>query len=236
MSTRRLIATVIGMAGLAWCLRLVGGGLDELAAAAGDPQSVADRAGADQLVLLLATALAWLVWGWGALGLLLTAAAALPGVLGRAAGVLLTVAVPAGARRAAGVLLGLTLTATGPLVATVVAAPAAVASTLAPEATGSTGPAGAVVPDWPSQAPATAAPPVEEAAPDWPQVPTGAHVVLRGDCLWDVAEHWLTQRDGTPPTDGQVAEAVQRWWAANAAVIGPDPDVLLPGQVLTPPG
>jgi nucleoid-associated protein YgaU len=32
-----------------------------------------------------------------------------------------------------------------------------------------------------------------------------------------------------------VAAAVDAWWHANAAVIGPDPDLLLPGQVLRPP-
>jgi hypothetical protein len=32
-----------------------------------------------------------------------------------------------------------------------------------------------------------------------------------------------------------VAAAVQAWWRTNAAVIGPDPDLLLPGQVLQPP-
>jgi hypothetical protein len=28
---------------------------------------------------------------------------------------------------------------------------------------------------------------------------------------------------------------VDAWWSANADVIGPDPDLLLPGQVLQPP-
>jgi hypothetical protein len=28
---------------------------------------------------------------------------------------------------------------------------------------------------------------------------------------------------------------VHAWWVANAGVIGPDPDLLLPGQVLRPP-
>jgi hypothetical protein len=32
-----------------------------------------------------------------------------------------------------------------------------------------------------------------------------------------------------------VAAATHAWWQANVDVIGPDPDRLLPGQVLVPP-
>jgi nucleoid-associated protein YgaU len=61
----------------------------------------------------------------------------------------------------------------------------------------------------------------------------GEHVVLRGDCLWEIAERRLAH-DG-PYTTAEVATAVHAWWQANADVIGPDPDRLLPGQVLRPP-
>jgi hypothetical protein len=61
--------------------------------------------------------------------------------------------------------------------------------------------------------------------------------VLRGDCLWDIAAGWLERRQpGVEVTDTAVREATQAWWRANAAVIGADPDLLLPGQVLRPPG
>jgi nucleoid-associated protein YgaU len=60
-------------------------------------------------------------------------------------------------------------------------------------------------------------------------------VVVRGDCLWHIAADRLRQQQGRAPTDGEVALAVRAWWTANAAVIGPDPDLLLPGQVLRPP-
>ena len=60
--------------------------------------------------------------------------------------------------------------------------------------------------------------------------------MLRGDCLWDIAAGWLERRDpGAEVTDTAVREATHAWWRANAAVIGPDPDLLLPGQVLRPP-
>jgi nucleoid-associated protein YgaU len=89
------------------------------------------------------------------------------------------------------------------------------------------------VPDWPG----AAAP----AVPDWPTTgaPDGAaapHVVVHGDCLWRIAADRLQGTTGAPATDGQVARAVDAWWTTNASVIGPDPDLLLPGQVLRSPG
>ena len=73
------------------------------------------------------------------------------------------------------------------------------------------------------------------ALPDWPMPAPGSHVVLRGECLWDIATAHLRHGTGGAPTADEVAAAVHAWWQANAAVIGPDPDVLLPGQVLRPP-
>ncbi len=57
---------------------------------------------------------------------------------------------------------------------------------------------------------------------------------MRGDCLWRIAEDRLSET-GTVPTDADVARAVDGWWSANTAVIGPDPNLILPGQVLLPP-
>jgi len=57
------------------------------------------------------------------------------------------------------------------------------------------------------------------------------HVVLRGDTLWDIAAHAL----GGSPTDAEILREVTRWHAANRDVVGADPDVLLPGQVLRAP-
>jgi nucleoid-associated protein YgaU len=52
-----------------------------------------------------------------------------------------------------------------------------------------------------------------------------------GDSLWKIAARSL------PPgaDDDQVERSWHRWYAANRAVIGDDPDLLLPGQLLTPP-
>lgn len=89
--------------------------------------------------------------------------------------------------------------------------------------------------DWPG-GPETGQAGAPLPVPDWPGPAAGEHVVLRGDCLWDIARDWLTgRRPGHPVADAEIAAAVQAWWQANAAVIGPDPDLLLPGQVLRPP-
>lgn len=58
-----------------------------------------------------------------------------------------------------------------------------------------------------------------------------ATVVRRGDCLWSVVARAL----GPAASDADVARAWPRWYAANRSVIGPDPDLLLPGQRLSPP-
>jgi len=62
-------------------------------------------------------------------------------------------------------------------------------------------------------------------------VPQIAMTVRRGDTLWDIAARHL----GPAATDLEIAQAWPRWFAANRAVIGPDPDRLHPGQRLTPP-
>jgi nucleoid-associated protein YgaU len=56
-------------------------------------------------------------------------------------------------------------------------------------------------------------------------------VVRRGDTLWDITARHLGPDAGA----GEVAAAWPRWYAANRAVIGADPDLLRPGQVQTPP-
>jgi nucleoid-associated protein YgaU len=145
---------------------------------------------------------------------------------------------PASGRRAAALALGIGLVAAPALTACTAPLPqpgvVLAADTQTPP-----------VPDWPaapaSPAPAPPAPsapasstPVA-AVPDWPAPAPGDHVVLRGECLWSIAEDDLRVRTGVEPARAEVAAAVQRWWTANADVIGPDPDLLLPGQVLHPP-
>ncbi len=56
-------------------------------------------------------------------------------------------------------------------------------------------------------------------------------VVRRGDTLWGIVRAHL----GPDATDAEVAAEWPRWHEANRAVIGADPDRLLPGQVLHAP-
>src|SRR5215218_10141741 len=229
MSVRRLVLTVAAMAAVAAALGELTPAFPAMSEALARPQATVDRAGPDALVVAATGLLAWLVWGWGAVGLALTAASALPGLLGGAARLALGVVLPAGARRGAAVLLGLGLGVTGPLVVSTLATPPSASATVLhlparpPTAEEQTpGP----VPDWPAlEAPAT------DAVPDWPPAATGdVHVVVRGDCLWSIAEDQLLRRSGRAPSAAEVATTVHAWWTTNEAVIGADPDLLLPGQ------
>ena len=56
-------------------------------------------------------------------------------------------------------------------------------------------------------------------------------VVRRGDSLWDIAARQL----GPGASAADVAVEWPRWHDANRDVIGPDPDLLIPGQRLVPP-
>jgi hypothetical protein len=236
MSIRRLVVTVATMAAIAAALAALTPPFAELTGSLTAAQRTVDTQGADVLIASTAGLLAWAVWAWGVLGLALTAASALPGVAGGAARLALQVALPAGARRGAALLLGLGLGVAGPLLASAVpqfapTASAAAAAERVPDWP-APGPAATPVPDWP-----TGAAPTAEA----PAAPTTApaadsRVVVRGDCLWHIAADSLLGQLGRLPSDGEVAAAVQAWWSANADVIGPDPDLLVPGQVLRPLG
>ena len=67
---------------------------------------------------------------------------------------------------------------------------------------------------------------------------THAHVpisrtyeVQRGDCLWSIAEAILIER-GREPQGADIAELWKAIYRANRDVIGDDPDLILPGQIL----
>lgn len=218
MSVDRLVLTGLAMAAVAVALLTL----------AGDPSSslrtlrrageIATPGGAETVVLALTGLLAWATWAWGAVGLLLTAASTLPGLAGALGCALSRVLLPERLRAAAALALGMGLAVAGPAAA----APGPSAPPDWPAAvTGSPGP-----PDWPSDRRAE--------APGTRYEVADRHVVVPGDCLWLIAEDHL-DRSGTPPDDAQVARAVIAWWAANAEVIGPDPDLIHPGQVLQAP-
>ena len=63
------------------------------------------------------------------------------------------------------------------------------------------------------------------------QPPAGEVVVTRGDTLWAIAARHL----GGGASEADIAAEWPRWHTANRAVIGDDPDLILPGMILRPP-
>ncbi len=216
MTVRRLVLTTTAMAALAVLLRGLTGPWDRALATLVDAATVSTTSGPEQVVLAAAGLLAWAAWGWGALGLLLTAASAAPGIAGALARRISRLVLPTGLRTTAGLALGVGLVVAAPAAA---AAPAAVPST-------------ASVPDWPVAEPE----PTPPALPDWPSASPSddRYTVAPGDCLWRIAEDRLREL-GRHPTDAEVAREVDQWWSANRDVIGADPDLIHPGQVLRLP-
>jgi nucleoid-associated protein YgaU len=56
-------------------------------------------------------------------------------------------------------------------------------------------------------------------------------IVQPGDTLWAIARRSLP--DGA--SDAETAQSCDEWFAANRAVIGNDPDLIVPAQRLHPP-
>lgn len=191
-------------------------------AAMAHPQDYVDRVGADRAALAAVTGMSWLVLGWLALGLTCCAAGALPGLGGRAARAVAARLVPATLRQAAAVVLGVSIATGGATAAG--AAPAPGPGAVAVSAGGP-----GIGVDWPT------VPGRSISAPAAPAGRAGsatqAVVVAPGQCLWDIA----ADRLGRDATDAQVAAEWQRWYATNRAVIGPDPDLIRPGQRLIAP-
>jgi hypothetical protein len=218
----------------------------------------------DEALTLVTAVVAVLLCGWLGLSTLVALLTHLPGRLGRLADRVARAWAPPVTRRLAAVLVGAAVTgalapgtalgeAPPPAAAAVPAAPAA--------APAGTGLAGLAPLDAPGFAPTEAALPSPGFAPTtgtriddvpgWmptrpvhrPQpcaalvVPAHARheaaevVVHRGDTLWGI----VARHRGPHASDAEVAEAWPRWYAANREVIGDDPDLIKPGQVLHAP-
>ncbi len=188
---------------------------------------------ADPLTATVA-ALALLLLGWLWAGAVATALATRPGRLGARAAAL-------SARIAPRLLRGLVCGALGAGLAlappaTASPAPAGYATALlagerAPDPTLAPDPAPA--PDWVPRAPARRPQPdpaLLVRRPGSDDEPAEV-VVRRGDTLWEIAARHL----GAGSSTAEVARAWPRWYAANRAVIGADPDLIRPGQRLRVP-
>jgi nucleoid-associated protein YgaU len=201
---------------------------------------------AAEVLLALVAVVGLLGLAWLAIGVLLEAVARVPGAVGAGAARASAALSPLVVRRVAAIVLGVGVGASGVGAGAAVAGPArvvgtAVAGAVAPTAGQSDG---AALPD-PGWTPApdpgwTPTTPTVRPQPDVsvvtgrraaPVEDRGEVVVHRGDSLWSIAARHL----GPGATDSEVADAWPRWFAANRDVVGPDPDRLLPGQVLRAP-
>ena len=183
------------------------------------------QAGADPLpaVLHLCALGAWLAVGWLAVAAASAAAARLPGAAGRCAGALAARITPAVLRRAVGggAAVGIAL-----------------APTLAPSVASAAGclpgldrATVACAPSTVSRSPeartnrAAAASATAEAA---------TVTVRAGDSLWSIAAAEL-RAGGRPASPAAIAARWPAWWAVNRAVVGAEPDLIHPGNVLSVP-
>jgi nucleoid-associated protein YgaU len=179
-------------------------------------------AGADEVAAELAAAGLWLAALWTAVGLASIALARLPGCIGTAADRLARAVLPhavyrlaAGAAGAGLLLAPVAASAQPPR--TPVPAPAWPTSSTLP------------APAWPL-GPESSAPRHAPAPDRQPPAPSEVVTVRPGDSLWTIAAASLAHA-----TPARVAAEWPRWFAANRAVIGADPDHLVPGEVLTSP-
>lgn len=180
----------------------------------------------------LAMSALWLLSLWLALGILLSTLSHLPGAGGRVCAVAVRLTLPRWARRYLVTLTGVTLVF-APLESSLAAAMTAPPSAAV---------AVAVV----TQDVSTTEHPDTTDTPGWPMTPAAsppeapqdeATVTVRpGDSLWLIAaRHNFAAADQAPPSQADIAAECQRWYAANMATIGKDPDLIRPGLHLHAP-
>ncbi len=198
------------------------------------------------LPLVLALTLCALT-GWLALTMTFTVLARLPGATGRCAARALSRLAPFAMRRLAEVLVGATTvlaSTAGVAQAAQVQRPAAAELSVrlpsgldrpaAPMRTVIVPAGPAVSLDRPVADPARGLSLLthQPAAARTPASRTAAAVTVRvGDSLWAIAARALP-RDASPE---RIERSWHQWYQANRGVIGPDPGLLQPGQLLTPP-
>ena len=204
----------------------------------------------DEAVLLVVLTAGALLGGWVVLSTAVACAAHVPGRLGDTARRWSRRLAPAATRRVAAILVGAALGAgvtPGAANGVPTGAVGAPASSAVGSMAGGAGGSGTSAERSPgfalTLAPADPVPgwtpsrPVHQAAAAARLVlgtgrPAPTQVVVhRGDSLWTIARRHL----GPGATDTEVAAAWPHWYAANRDRIGPDPDLLRPGQVLRAP-
>jgi hypothetical protein len=189
------------------------------------------RAGTDGAALTLVGAALWCAALWLAIALCFAIAATLPGrsgVLARAVGTRL---VPAVLMRAVAGVAGVSVLITPVTARGTTPRVAALAGPAVPAPSWPVDPQhGRVRINWPTDKPASPPPrpiPTHAASPD-AEATVDVHP---GDSLWLIA----ARRLGQHASDAEIAAAWPRWYAANADVIGGNPSLIRPGEVLRAP-
>lgn len=168
-------------------------------------------------VVAVAALVAWALLTLISALTVLTLLASLPGRVGRLASLLRELLGPPTLTRLVVAALGVTVGAGVPAAA---GAATSAEATSTVWATGATGPVADPGVDWPGLSPAQ---PRESSVP---------YTVRRGDSLWAIAESELGSDAHPAATDRRW----RLWYEENRAVIGADPNLILPGQVLGSPG
>jgi nucleoid-associated protein YgaU len=247
-----LIATIAAV--LAWAAGPPADTWRGLMAALGAPTATANS---DQLLVSSAAVAAWLGLGWLGVAVFLEVASVLPGAAGRGCAAVAAKTTPTLVRRIVQAAIGVSVLA-GPLIA----APAFAAgpSTNTTTSTSVDRPNSAVASSPPETSPTpfaldrpatafvpSAPPPATKRSPAGPAAlvtgnahrdagepstdSTAGYVVRRGDTLWDIAARHL----GPSASAVDISRAWPAWYDANRAVIGPDPSVIRPGELLSAP-
>ena len=216
----------------------------QLAHGLAHPQRWTADVGTDRAVITIVGAALCLLAAWVGVGLLAAMTGRLPGTAGTAARRVAVVALPRALYRVAAGAAGLGVLLSPALASAGVAHPGGTgASVVVPSPLPSTDSVPA--PQLPlSATPANPASTHPASTHPTPTHPTPVHptpadrtaasstvTVRPGDSLWHIA----ASRLGGPPPPARIAAAWPRWFAANRAVIGPDPDYLVPGEVLHVP-
>ncbi len=208
--------------------------------AAVDAASAAQKSNArtfDELVGLGALVGAWMAACWLTLGFLIVTAATIAGVagggraVGGVGGVLDRVArrvAPRPLHRLARLAVGASVVTWGVVPAGGALAQTAPALPELDRPASSTTISDTVISDTVTSPAATSGP---QTSPQSTTDRTDPVIVRRGDTLWDIA----AARLGLDPTNAEIATAWPRWYAQNEQTIGVDPDLIFPGQPLTPP-
>ncbi len=239
IAVRGAAAILVVVAPTPWLCRVAAGAWR--AAVRGVPVQPAEA------LTAVAACAALAVLGLLVLGVLLELLAQVPGAVGAAARRVGDAVTPRLVQRAVGVALGAALTAgASPTVAAAMPAATVVAPAPPPDPSFAPLPDPAFAPPgtsvatpgagWVPSAPVVRTQPDVRVLSPAPRVGTVRDaplevVVRRGDSLWAIAARHL----GPDASDDEIARAWPAWFEANRDVVGDDPDLLQPGQLLRAP-